>query len=111
MSLENHHHSHEHIKNQLNHDILHQKKYVRALDRMVLIIGIMGPLFTLPQVWQIWTTKDAQGLNIFTWISWMVFTLFWLVYGLAHREKPIIANNILWIFIHTSVIIGIILYS
>lgn len=111
MSLESHYHAHNHIKKQERHDILHQKKYVRALDRMVLIIGILGPLFTLPQVWQIWATKDAQGLNIVTWFSWIIFTIFWLIYGLAHREKPIIVNNILWILIHTTAIAGIILYG
>jgi uncharacterized protein with PQ loop repeat len=111
MSLGEHHQIHEHYKDQAKHDFLHTKKYVRVLDRMVLFISILGPLFTIPQAWQIWATRDAQGLNLITWLAWFVFTIFWLTYGIAHKEKPLIVNNIIWIFIHLTVITGIILYG
>jgi uncharacterized protein with PQ loop repeat len=110
MTLELHHHSHEHIKNQEKFDLLHDKKYIRLLDRLVLLISILSPVFTLEQVYLIYTTKNVAGLAIFTWCAWFLFSIFWLLYGLAHKEKPIIINNIIWIVIHILVITGIIIY-
>jgi len=65
---------------------------------------------TLPQVWQAWSTHDVKGLSLLTWSAWLFFSIFWLLYGLAHEEKPIIVNNILWIMIHSSVIAAIIMF-
>lgn len=111
MTLEHHRHMHKYVKNQKLHDYLHTKSYVRNLDKMVLFVGILSPVMTIPQVWQIWTSKKVEGLNLLTWLAWLVFTLFWLAYGLAHKDKAITWNNFLWLLIHVFVIAGIIVYS
>jgi uncharacterized protein with PQ loop repeat len=111
MSIGDHYHTHTHQKNHDLHELLHKKKYVRALDRCVLVIGICGPVFTWPQIYQIWSTQEAEGLSLFTWSAWLIFTVFWIIYGLAHQEKPIIVANSLGAINIVLVIIGIILYA
>lgn len=110
MSLGHHQHSHTHIENKLAHDILHNKKSIRILDKLVMVVGILGPCMTLPQVWQIWSTKNVGGLNLSTWVAWEIFTFFWLAYAFAHKDRVLLVNNSIWVFLHLSVIIGIVLY-
>jgi uncharacterized protein with PQ loop repeat len=110
MSLEFASFTHSHIKNKKKHDRLHSKLYVRNLDRCVLVCSVVSPVMTLPQVWQAWSTHNVGGLSLITWSAWLFFSVFWLFYGLAHEERPIIINNILWIFIHSAVITAILLF-
>lgn len=89
----------------------HPEKYKRILDKIVYVAGIAGPVMTIPQVLIIWMEKNASGTSLITWISYTIITFFWLLYGLAHKEKPIIISNALWIVFEIVIVIGIYMYS
>jgi uncharacterized protein with PQ loop repeat len=74
------------------------RRMVRWLDRALLVIAVIGPLVTIPQIIQVFQTNDSSNISPITWGSYMFFNLFWLAYGIVHKEKPIIITYILWLF-------------
>ena len=64
----------------------------------------------VPQVWHIFSQKNASG---FTPIPWLVFTIIdipWIIYGVVHKEKPIIIAYSLWLVLNGIIFVGAILY-
>jgi uncharacterized protein with PQ loop repeat len=55
--------------------------------------------------------KNASGVSPLTWGSFAFFNVFWLLYGLVHKEKPIIVAYSLWLFVNSIVTIGALLYG
>lgn len=86
-------------------------KKIRLLDTIVYIISVLGPAMSFPQVIKIFILKDAGGISLITHASWLIFSCVWVVYGVAHKEKPIVIANVLWIFFEALIIVGIFLYS
>lgn len=89
----------------------HSKKFVRFLDNLLVIVAIIGPLLALPQVLKIFLLKNATGVSLVSWSSWLVLGIMWLIYGFVHKEKPIIIAYILWTIMHSLVVIGVLLYG
>lgn len=74
----------------------HPKKWKRLLDRAVLAMSVIAPMMTFVQAWEIWISKSADNLSFITWTTYLVSSVIWLGYGIAHRERPIIIANILY---------------
>lgn len=105
-----HHHVRKRV-HQKHEPYPHPDKWKNIIDKLIYPIGILGPIFTIPQLLEIWMSKDATSLSILTWSSWVLIAIFWLIYGLAHSSKPIIISNTAWIAVDLGVILGIILYN
>ena len=88
-----------------------KKFWIRFLDKLLVVIAIVGPLTALPQVWNVYVKQVVTGLSFTSWSLWAFFNLFWLAYGLVHKDKPIIITYFLWFLVNASVAIGILLYS
>jgi uncharacterized protein with PQ loop repeat len=88
-----------------------RKSSLRWLDRFVLLVGVLGPIMTLPQIWLIFSTKDAGGVSALAFGTWALFDIPWMLYGIAHREPPIVATYTLWLVGNGLVCLGAILYS
>lgn len=96
-----------------NH-ILHtkiSKKDRKLIDRVMLAVSVIAPLLSLPQAWTIFANQDATNVSLFTWASFLGFASIYLLYGIAHRLKPLIIANILWIIVEVLVIVGVLLYG
>ncbi|MBI4153270.1 hypothetical protein HY497_01990 [Candidatus Woesearchaeota archaeon] len=89
----------------------HSNRWKQYLDRGMFFVALIGPLVTLPQVVKIWSAKDASNLSPITWSTWLALAFVWLIYGVSHNEKPIVAVNIGWILINTSIVLAILLYG
>lgn len=110
MSVENHHRIHENVQDKDKFALIHNKKSVKIIDEWVMVVGVLSPLTSIPQIFQIVTTQDSQGVSIATWILYIFLGMFWLVYGIAHEEKPIIVNNTLWIIFEVVIVSLILVY-
>ena len=84
--------------------------FKRAIDRIVLIIAFLAPLVELPQLIEIYVNKAAQNVSVLTWGFFVIFGIPWLIYGIIHKEKPIIILYSLWIIIDSIIVVGILLY-
>lgn len=89
----------------------HPNKWKNFVDKAIFVIGAFGPIMTIPQLLEIWVGRNAAGVSIATWASYLFISSFWLTYGLIHREKPIIFVYILWIIMESMIVIGIFLYG
>jgi uncharacterized protein with PQ loop repeat len=89
----------------------HKSHYIVFLDRLTLIVGVIGPFTVLPQIYSIFTTKSAAGVSLTTWALIFIVTFPWILYGIAHKEKNIIASFILWEVVNLAVVVGVLLYG
>ncbi len=80
------------------------------LDKLIYPIALISPIMTIPQISEIWISKSAE-LSLVTWASYALVSGFWLIYGIQHKEKPIIVGNTLSIVAHSLVVIGILLFG
>lgn len=85
-------------------------KSVIFLDKFIYIVGALGPIMTLPQAMQVWTTHEVQGLSLISWLSYTILSFFWILYGFVHKEKSIIFAHILWVIADVSVVLGILMF-
>jgi uncharacterized protein with PQ loop repeat len=84
--------------------------FIRLLDRLLLIIAIIGPIMALPQLIAVYSTQNATNISFLSWGSWALMNLFWLAYGIVHKEKPIIVAYILWFIVNTMMALAPILF-
>lgn len=101
-----HYSAHHWIRKHLNR--IQQKRYIK---HSVLAIAIIEPAMTIPQVYEIWVMKKAEGVSELTWGLYLIAAVIWLLYGLQLKDKPIIVSSILWLVVESAVVIGTIIYS
>lgn len=87
------------------------KHLKEVVDRIAFVVGVIGPLLTLPQVWIIWAHQQVNGLSLVTWSSYVLNNIFWIYYGFLHEEKPIIVMYFFWLVVNLSVVFGIFVFS
>ena len=83
------------------------KKITTAMDRVVYLFSAFGVVVIIPQLLQIWIHKNVEGVSLATWMGFTFGTVFWLVYGIIHREKPIIVANLAAFIANSLIIIGL----
>lgn len=104
---------HIHIRKRIhqnNEQYPHPDFWKRFFDRLVFVVGVLAPAMTFAQVWKIWNVKNAESSSIWTWTMYFIASIVWLVYGIMHREKPIVLSNILYIIGTGLVLVGIAIF-
>lgn len=87
------------------------KKHLGSFaDNLIYPIAIIAPVMTLPQLSEIWIHKNVAGVSVMTWGAYAVGSGLWMIYGLLHRERPIVLVNILLLIVQSSVVLGVLLY-
>ncbi len=86
-------------------------KWKRFLDHLVLVVGVLGPAASLPQLVKIYSLHNATGLSALTWGIWALMDTPWIIYGFVHRERPIVYTYLLWFSINTLTCIGAVIYG
>lgn len=86
-------------------------KFKRLLDKVVYFTGIFSVMMAIPQVLHIWIKQNAGGLSLITWATFMVNAVIWSIYGIFHKEKPIIIMYISYFIIDTLIVIGILKFG
>lgn len=85
-------------------------RWIRFLDKFLLIVAVIGPLMTLPQIIQIFVTKDVSGISALSWSLFTLLNIPWIIYGFVHKEKPIILGSIMWFIVNIIVVFGTLRY-
>jgi len=86
-----------------------KKKEKKVLDKLIYPIGLISPVMTIPQLADVWLQKDG-GVSIATWASYAFVSFFWILYGLHHREKPIVLINCLLFILDASIVYGVLIH-
>ena len=67
---------------------------------------VAGPLMTLPQVYAIWV-EQSTDVSVISWSAYLLIAVVWLIYGVKHRQKPIIIVQLLWIALDILIVAGL----
>ncbi len=86
-------------------------KWENFFDGFIYFIAVFGPIMTLPQIYKIWIEQNAIGVSAITWSAYIVSSAFWFIYGVAHKDKPIIFTQIIWIVLDIIIVIGTLIYA
>jgi uncharacterized protein with PQ loop repeat len=81
------------------------------IDRIILAVAVVEPIFTIPQVYVIFKDRDASGISITTWIGFNILTIIWIWYAIEHKDKIVLIYQGLFFLFNTLVIIGAIIYG
>lgn len=87
-----------------------RNKKIHFLDRFLLFIGIVGPMTAIPQIYKIYSTMNSSGVSLLTWTFSMIFYAPWILYGIVHKEKPIIITYFLWFIMSMIIAVGTVIY-
>lgn len=100
-------------KSERNQKLKRQKRthYTVFLDKLTFVVGVIGPFTVLPQIYTIFSTHSATGVSLLTWLLIFIVTFPWILYGIAHKDKNIIASFILWEIANLTVVVGVLLYG
>ena len=86
------------------------RKIKKLIDRSIYFVGMLGPLMTTPQILKIWYEQSATGLSVITWSAYAMVNAFWILYGIVHKERPIVLIHLASFMTLSIVVIGIFLY-
>jgi uncharacterized protein with PQ loop repeat len=82
----------------------------RNYDKFMIVVGSLAPLAVLPQVIQLYVHHDASGLSMLTWSLLASINALWAVYGIIHKERPLIIANTGLAILDFLIVAGILLY-
>lgn len=89
----------------------HPDRFKNFMDRYIFVVAVIGPLMILPQMLKIWLNKDATSISLITWLGLCIISSSWIIYGLLHKDKPIIVTNFLFFSVQILIVIGTLLYG
>lgn len=89
----------------------HPNPAIAWFDRLIIAVGIVNAIATIPQVLQIWVSQDATGVSLVSWSYYAFAAVMFLIYGFLHRELPIIVNYSVASLLYVLVVIGTYLYG
>lgn len=90
------------------------RKYIKnnwrdGFDRLIVILGLVNVVATIPQITQIWASPHAMAVSIITWSYYVLYTLALLVYAILIKSKPMTitysANALVYIAVLVSAVL------
>lgn len=82
---------------------------VSGLEKVLRGLSVFTMLMTVPQVLTIWVERNAGGVSLVSWISYLVSACLWFVYGLQKRDKTIYLACVGWVLLDAAIVIGVII--
>lgn len=89
----------------------HPQRFKRFMDKFIYVIAVFGMVMTIPQITKIWVEKNASGVSAVSWGAYMFGAVFWLTYGVLHKDKPIVFTYSVWIILEALVVVGVLFYG
>ena len=80
-------------------------------DNIIYAVAIIAPVLNLPQLFEVWFNRNASGVSFISWFGFSIVSVIWLIYGILHKEKPIIFMNSALAVIQGLVALGVVLYG
>ena len=87
-----------------------KNKWIKFLDRFLIVVAVIVPLITLPQILQIFIFKSAMGVSSLSWGLYALFNIPWLIYGLVHKNNPIVISYSFSLIANLIVFTGALIY-
>ncbi len=96
----------------LHHIFRRKNKLLRKeIDHIIYVVAFIGPIMTIPQIFKVWVEQNPSGVSLLTWSTYTITAFFWGVYGVVHKDKPLMLSSLLWILFDALIVIGILVYG
>jgi uncharacterized protein with PQ loop repeat len=82
-----------------------------GLERVLRGMSVFTLLMTLPQVVAIWGRREAHGVSLVSWATYLLAAALWFVYGVRKRDKTIYLACVGWILLDLAIVVGAVLYG
>jgi len=82
-----------------------------AVDKLVLFVGTITPLATIPQIITIYSSQSAANISVYTWSLYAVSSVLFLCYAIVHRLLPLIISSIIWVIVDIIVVAGYFIFN
>ena len=106
------HHQHKRKRVHLHkQEYPHPHKFKRFMDHAIYVLGVVGPVMGSLQAYKIFAEQTAAGIALPTYAFNVFANIFWLIYGVIHKEKPIVLMYALWFIVNVLIVTGTIIYS
>ena len=79
-----------------------------GLERVLRSLSIITMLMTVPQVLTVWVGRNAGGVSLVSWVSYLISACLWFVYGIRKNDKTIYLACIGWILLDAAIVVGVI---
>ncbi len=89
----------------------HSPQPVGGLEKVLRGLSVFTMLMTVPQVLTIWVGRDAGGVSLVSWVSYLISACLWFVYGFQKRDKTIYLACVGWVLLDAAVVTGVIVYG
>ncbi len=86
-------------------------KIVRTLDRFASLMGGITVLVNVPQLVSVGTASNLLGVSRTSRCGFLPVSCCWLIYGILHRAKPIIAVICMLLIVQGAIVTGIFIRS
>jgi len=96
-------------QNHLLHFHISKKRQITWLDKTAVIAAFIYPISGLPQVIEVFQGNVA-GVSVSSWVGFILFGTFFMIYGAIHKIKPMIITNALWLIIDGLVLLGVLMH-
>ena len=80
------------------------------MKRLLGAVALVTLVMTLPQIYTIWVDRQVAGISLWSWITYWVGSLVWLVYGIQKRDRIIYLPCAAWLLLDTAVVLGVLIY-
>lgn len=79
-------------------------------DGLMIVIGIIASLSSIPQVLKIFQTGTVAGISMTTQLLALFTVIAWFIYGLYIKNKPLVITTFITTFVLLTVVVQIIIY-
>lgn len=85
------------------------KSLLKTMDKCMYIIALIAPIMTIPQLIDVFHGHVA-GVSLLTWGAYAVVSGLWFLYGILHKDKPLMLTQFLLLLLDSAIVIFVIMY-
>lgn len=56
-----------------------------------------------------WVGGNISGVSLHTWAAYAIVSAVWFVYGISHKEKPIVISGFSLFILDSIIVLGVLL--
>ena len=86
-------------------------KKMSPFERFVTVVVMIEPIIAIPQVFKIFTLQSATEFFIWRWVFGFSTAILMTIYGVKIKKAPLYIGSSMWMLVHGSMLIGILLYG
>ena len=81
------------------------------VERAVFGWGLINPLLSLPQLYNIYFIKHVAGLSAITVSAALLMAALWTIYGILGRQTVVWLTSAVWVVLNAATLAGITIFA